>query len=108
MFTNNIKFFVGSLTLVVLLVVLTCAVNAEPAGCKPMKETMERLKHHYKENMIFRGISTRGHITLIHFNEDKGTWSDSIIRPTIPSVMCGVDAGTTGELLDYEKEKLFQ
>ena len=108
MFTNNIKFFVGSLTLVVLFVVLTCAVNAETPGCKPMKEAMDRLQFYYKENIVFRGISSRGHITLIHLNQEKGTWTATIIRPTNPTIMCGVDVGTTGELLDYEKDKLYK
>jgi len=100
MYINKTRFVLISFIMVVLLVVLTCAVNAEQSMCKPMKETMDRLKNYYKERMIFRGISARGHITLVYLNEDKGTWTASIIRPTDPTVMCGVDAGTTGEMLD--------
>ena len=108
MYTNSIRFFIGSLTVVVLLVVLTCVANAQqPVACAPMKETMERLHQQHKEALIFRGISARGHITIIHLNEDSGTWTASIIRPTDPTVMCGVDAGTTGELMDNAEKTIY-
>ena len=108
MYTNNIRFFIGSLTLVVLLVVLTCVANAQQQlPCSPMKETMEKLHQQHKEALIFRGISVRGHITIIHLNKDSGTWTASIIRPTDPTVMCGVDAGTTGELLNNAEKTVY-
>ena len=108
MYTNNIRFFIGSLTLVVLLVVLTCVANAQQQlPCSPMKETMEKLHQQHKEALIFRGISVRGHITIIHLNKDSGTWTASIIRPTDPTVMCGVDAGTTGELMDNAEKTIY-
>tara|TARA_R100001015_G_C4572379_1_gene130247 strand:+ start:592 stop:945 length:354 start_codon:yes stop_codon:yes gene_type:complete len=107
MYTSNIRFFIGSLTVVVLLVVLTYVANAQPVVCAPMKETMERLQQQHKEALIFRGISARGHITIIHLNEDSGTWTASIIRPTDPTMMCGVDAGTTGELIDDAEKTIY-
>ena len=73
---NNIRFFIGSLTLVVLLVVLTCVAKAQQQlPCSPTKETMEKLQQQHKEALVFRGISVRGHITIIHLNKDSGTWT---------------------------------
>ena len=109
MYISNIRFLVGSLTVVVLLVVLTYVANAQqPVTCAPMKETMERLHQQHKEALIFRGISARGHITIIHLNEDSGTWTASVIRPTDPTMMCGVDAGTTGELIDDAEKTIYK
>ena len=102
--TYSVRFIIGSLALVAVLMVLTFVANAQPVACAPMKETMRKLLHEHKELLIFRGISARGHITIIHLNEDTGNWTASVIRPTDPTLICGVDAGTTGELIETNDE----
>ncbi len=103
--TYSVRFIIGSLALVVVLMVLTYVANAQQGlPCAPMKETMRKLLHEHKELLIFRGISARGHVTIIHLNKDTGKWTASIIRPTDPTLMCGVDAGTTGELIETNSE----
>ena len=99
--TYSVRFIIGSLALVVVLMVLTFVANAQQGlPCAPMKETMRKLLHEHKELLIFRGISKRGHITLVYLNSNTGTWTATIIRPTDPTSMCGVDVGTTGEAVE--------
>ena len=102
--TYSVRFIIGSLALVVVLMVLTFVANAQQIGCEPREKVLRSLSEKYKENLIFRGISVRGHITIIHLNKDTGKWTASIIRPTDPTLMCGVDAGTTGELVETDNE----
>jgi hypothetical protein len=54
----------------------------------------------HKEKIIFRGVSTRGHVTIIHLNKETGTWSANVILPSDINSLCMVDAGTTGEITD--------
>ena len=97
------KFIIGALSVVVILVVLMCVATAQE-GCKNGKKVMEYLSSKHGESVIFRGISTKGHIVLIHFNDKSGSWTASIIRPQDPTLMCGVDSGVTGELLLDNKD----
>jgi hypothetical protein len=108
MYTNNIRFFIGSLTLVVLLVVLTCVANAQQATCESRDTVLQTIKGKFNEQLIFRGISKRGHITLVYLNDKTGSWTATIIRPTDPTAMCGVDVGTTGEAISNAQKTLYQ
>jgi hypothetical protein len=108
MYTNNIRFFIGSLTLVVLLVVLTCVANAQQATCESRDTVLQTIKGKFNEQLVFRGISKRGHITLIYLNDKTGSWTATIIRPTDPTAMCGVDVGTTGEAISNAQKTLYQ
>lgn len=73
-------------------------------GCQSMEKGMEFFKSKAKEGMLFRGLSQKGHITLIFLNKLTGSWSASVILPTNdPNNMCLVDAGTTGELVLDDK-----
>ncbi len=98
--TYSVRFIIGSLALVVVLMVLTFVANAQQIGCEPREKVLRSLSEKYKENLIFRGISKRGHITLVYLNSNTGTWTATIIRPTDPTSMCGVDVGTTGEAVE--------
>ena len=88
------------LYMVVLMVVLPLTAYAQnPAPCRDREQVIKFLEGAHGEELIFRGISGRGHITLIHYNNQTGTWTASIIRPENPTMMCGVDVGSTGELI---------
>ena len=88
------------LYMIVLMIVLPITAYAQnPAPCRDREQVIKFLEGAHGEELIFRGISGRGHITLIHYNSKTGTWTASIIRPQNPTMMCGVDVGSTGELI---------
>ena len=85
--------------------------NAQPASsmqCKPLPMAAGVIEGLHKEKIVFRGVSNRGHVTIIHLNKDTGTWSANVILPTKITELCMVDAGTTGEITDttFMEEKV--
>ena len=85
--------------------------NAQPASsmeCKPLPMAAGVIEGLHKEKIVFRGVSNRGHVTIIHLNKDTGTWSANVILPTNITELCMVDAGTTGEITDttFMEEKV--
>jgi len=97
MFTNKLT---KILYMVVLMVVLPLTVYAQnPAPCRDRDKAISYLENVHGEELVFRGISTRGHVTLIHFNSNTGEWTASIIRTQNPTLLCGVDNGGTGEIM---------
>ena len=70
------------------------------ATCKPLPMAAGVLEGLHKERIIFRGVSNRGHVTIIHLNKKTGTWSANVILPNDINSLCMVDAGTTGEITD--------
>ena len=68
--------------------------------CKPLPMAAGVLEGIHKERIVFRGVSNRGHVTIIHLNKETGTWSANVILPTDLNSLCMVDAGTTGEITD--------
>ena len=97
MFTNKLT---KILYMVVLMVVLPLTAYAQnPAPCRDRDKAITYLENVHGEELVFRGISTRGHITLIHFNSNTGEWTASIIRTQNPTLLCGVDNGGTGEIM---------
>ncbi len=97
MFTNKLT---KILYMVVLMVVLPLTAYAQnPAPCRDRDKAITYLENVHGEELVFRGISTRGHITLIHFNSKTGEWTASIIRTQNPTLLCGVDNGGTGEIM---------
>ena len=97
MSTRKLK---NTLYMVVLMVVLPLTAYAQnPAPCRDRDKAISFLENVHGEELIFRGISTRGHITLIHFNSNTGEWTASIIRTQNPTLLCGVDNGGTGEIM---------
>ena len=88
------------LYMVVLMVVLPLTAYAQnPEPCRDRDKAIKYLEHVHGEELVFRGISTRGHVTLIHFNSKTGEWTASIIRTQNPNLLCGVDNGGTGEIM---------
>ena len=88
------------LYVVALMVVLPLTAYAQnPAPCRDRDKAIKYLEHVHGEELVFRGISTRGHVTLIHFNSKTGEWTASIIRTQNPNLLCGVDNGGTGEIM---------
>ena len=97
MFTNKLT---KILYMVVLMVVLPLTAYAQnPAPCRDRDKAITYLENVHSEELVFRGISTRGHVTLIHFNSNTGEWTASIIRTQNPTLLCGVDNGGTGEIM---------
>ena len=97
MSTNKLK---NILYMVVLMVVLPLTAYAQnPAPCRDRDKAISYLENVHGEELVFRGISTRGHVTLIHFNSNTGEWTASIIRTQNPTFLCGVDNGGTGEIM---------
>lgn len=96
MYTNKIK---NILTIVVLMVVLPSMSYAQAPSCKDREKAMRYLETVRGEEVVFRGISARGHVTLVHFNNNNGEWTASIIRAQNPMLLCGVDNGTSGEIV---------
>lgn len=97
MFTNKLT---KILYMVVLMVVLPLTAYAQnPAPCRDRDKAITYLENVHGEELVFRGISTRGHVTLIHFNSNTGEWTASIIRTQNPTLLCGVDNGGTGEIM---------
>lgn len=97
MFTNKLT---KILYMVVLMVVLPLTAYAQsPAACRDRDKAIKYLEHVHNEELVFRGISARGHVTLIHFNSKTGEWTASIIRTQNPTLLCGVDNGGTGEIM---------
>ena len=68
--------------------------------CKPLPMAAGVLEGLHKERIVFRGVSNRGHVTIIHLNKKTGTWSANVILPNDINSLCMVDAGTTGEITD--------
>tara|TARA_R110000744_G_scaffold88920_2_gene173149 strand:- start:17124 stop:17510 length:387 start_codon:yes stop_codon:yes gene_type:complete len=89
----------ASCVAVVALVINTLPSAAQGGTCKDRKQALRFLETLHKEEIVFRGVSSIGHITLIHLNSKTGAWTASIIRVQDPTVLCGVDSGTDGDLL---------
>jgi hypothetical protein len=99
---KNKLIITGGILGVVLLsfIGLSSAQSTPSVGCKSMGVATGIIEGLNKQRVIFRGISARGHVTIIHLNKDTGTWSANVVLPTNVNMLCNVDAGTTGELLD--------
>ncbi len=92
----------GAIVILLCFYGLSKAMGQDPSrkvGCVPREKGLSVLEDLYKESVIFRGISQKGHITLIHLNEDTGSWSANIILPSNVTEICLVDSGTVGEVV---------
>ena len=89
--------FLAFLLALFLNVSISKANIAPKMNCNNVNLAIEFLTKKFKEQMIFRGISAKGHVTMIYLNVDTGTWTATIIQPTDTSVMCSVDLGTNGQ-----------
>ena len=104
------KLVLGGIASAILLSFINVSI-AQPSpqmGCKPLPMAAGVIEGLHKERIIFRGVSNRGHVTIIHLNKDSGTWSANVILPTNINQLCMVDAGTTGEITDttFMEEKV--
>ncbi len=71
----------------------------ERSGCKSLEDAKKYIQEKHAEQIIFRGISARGHVTFIFLNTTSGTWTAAIIRPENSQLLCWVDSGSTGEVI---------
>ncbi len=100
------KTFIGG-----LLALCIIAFNASASysqvpmrtGCHDLAEAKNIIKDKHGEEIIFRGISARGHITFIFFNATSATWTAAIVRPESSQLLCWVDSGFTGERIPNNK-----
>ena len=76
----------------------------ERAGCKSLEEAKTYIQDKHGEQIVFRGISSRGHITFIVNNTTSGTWTAAIRRPENSQLLCWVDSGSTGEIIKKKDE----
>ncbi len=72
-------------------------------GCQNLEKAKSTIEDKHGERLIFRGLSRRGHLTFIYYNDTSGTWSAVIIRPETSTQLCMVDAGSTGETIHKDK-----
>jgi len=97
------KTFIGGLVALCIIAFNASASYSQVpmrTGCKDLAEAKITIQEKHGEQIIFRGISARGHVTFIHLNTDTQTWTASIVKPNDTQSMCLVDAGFTGELVD--------
>jgi len=74
-------------------------------GCKDLAEAKVTIQEKHGEQIVFRGISGRGHVTFIFLNTTSGTWTAAIVRPETSQLLCWVDSGFTGEQMKKEASK---
>tara|TARA_R100000234_G_scaffold28301_1_gene16324 strand:+ start:7547 stop:7867 length:321 start_codon:yes stop_codon:yes gene_type:complete len=103
-----IKTFIGGLIALYII-----AFNASTSysqvpmrtGCKDLAEAKITIQEKHGEQIVFRGISARGHVTFIFLNDTSGTWTAAIVRPEASQLLCWVDSGFTGEQIKKEGAK---
>ena len=76
-------------------------------GCKDLAEAKINIQEKHGEQIVFRGISARGHVTFIFLNDTSGTWTAAIVRPEASQLLCWVDSGFTGESIDKKASKIW-
>jgi len=69
-------------------------------ACAPADEMTTMLAERYGEALVFAGLSARGHAVTILLNPETGTFTALIVSPN--GRACMVDAGSDGELMEYE------
>jgi hypothetical protein len=75
-----------------------------PAECLDIKFAERDLMARYRESKIFVGASEKGHLVVIYYNQDNGSYSIGFVYPEYPDLICPEDAGTAVYKLDkYRK-----
>mgnify|MGYP003111883117 FL=1 len=101
-FSNT--YFVACIFILIFVICMNISVAwSQPKSsitCKPLPIAAGIIEGIHKERIVFRGVSERGHVTIIHLNKTTGTWSANVIMPRDINSLCMVDAGTTGEVTD--------
>ena len=101
-----IKTFIGGLIALCIIAFNASASYSQVpmrTGCHDLAEAKNIIKDKHGEEIIFRGISARGHITFIFFNATSATWTAAIVRPESSQLLCWVDSGFTGEIIPNNK-----
>jgi hypothetical protein len=89
------KIIIVLLTLFVLvLLTIGVAKSQDLSKCRSYKEAHNFLLKGAKETPIFNGLSVAGHLIVLYFNSETGTWTALSIPPVEPKIMCVVDHGT--------------
>lgn len=100
----NNTYFIACLFILIFVLAMNVTISwsqvQSSITCKPLPIAAGVIEGIHKERIIFRGVSERGHVTIIHLNKETGTWSANVILPTNINSLCMVDAGTTGEITD--------
>tara|TARA_R100000655_G_scaffold104904_1_gene152579 strand:+ start:2162 stop:2482 length:321 start_codon:yes stop_codon:yes gene_type:complete len=102
------KLFIGGLiALCITMFNASASYSQVPmrSGCKDLAEAKITIQEKHGEQIVFRGISARGHVTFIFLNATSGTWTAAIVRPEASQLLCWVDSGFTGEQIKKEGAK---
>ena len=103
-----IKAFIGGLIALCIIAFNASASYSQVpmrTGCKDLAEAKVTIQEKHGEQIVFRGISGRGHVTFIFLNTTSGTWTAAIVRPETSQLLCWVDSGFTGEQMKKEASK---
>ena len=102
------KLFIGGLIALCIIAFNASASYSQVpmrTGCKDLAEAKVTIQEKHGEQIVFRGISARGHVTFIFLNTTSGTWTAAIVRPEASQLLCWVDSGFTGEQMKKEASK---
>ena len=87
-----------------LMLTATPSKADPPAYCLDIKSAERNLMSRYKESKIFVGLSDKGHLIVIYYNQDTGTYSIGFVYPEYPDHICPEDAGTAVYKLDKGRD----
>ena len=88
------------LTLVVLLMPGAKAqTHTQTSKCSPTKSTSTYLEERFGETPVFLGVSSKGYLLTLFLNEESGTWTIGKVSPSRKDVMCPLDAGGDGYII---------
>ena len=102
------KTFIGGLVALCIIAFNASASYSQVpmrTGCKDLAEAKVTIQEKHGEQIVFRGISARGHVTFIFLTATSGTWTAAIVRPEASQLLCWVDSGFTGESIDKKASK---
>ena len=99
---TNITILAMAVFLVLTLVVLLmpgAKAQTQTSKCSPIKSTSMYLEERFGETPVFLGVSSKGYLLTLFLNEESGTWSIGKVSPSRKDVMCPLDAGGDGYII---------
>jgi|TARA_R110000764_G_scaffold90666_1_gene173101 hypothetical protein len=87
---------------ILLSLILIFQKDAEAGQlCAPTQDFPKVLNESYKEHVMLRGLSLKGHILQLWVNPEVGNWTATVSFPS--GKTCVVDAGTGYESVERKK-----
>ena len=97
-FSNT--YFVACIFILIFVICMNISVAwSQPKSsitCKPLPIAAGIIEGIHKERIVFRGVSERGHVTIIHLNKKTGTFSVLEYHPSYKS-FCVIAYGSEFE-----------